>query len=63
MQSTKIQDVKKGDYIMRKPDAKKIYVRGDYDRTARAFYCTDVQDINRGILIKTDKPVFVGFTY
>lgn len=63
MQSIQIKDAKKGEYIMRKPDAKKVYIRGDYDRAARAFYCTDTEDINRGILIKADKPVFIGFTY
>lgn len=63
MQMLKIKQVKQGDYIKRKADAKTVFVRGEYDRTARAYLCHDVDDINRVILIKSEKPVFVGFTY
>lgn len=63
MQQINIKLVKPGDYIKRKIDAKTVYVRGEYDRITKSFSCTDTNDMNREIFIKSDKSVFVGFTY
>ncbi len=63
MQQIKIKSVKTGDYIKRTADAKTVYIKGAYDRANRSFSCVDANDINREIFIKSDKSVFVGFTY
>jgi hypothetical protein len=63
MQHVTIKSVKPGDYIKRKADAKTVYIKGAYDRASKAFECTDTDDMNRVIYIKSDKTVFVGFTY
>jgi hypothetical protein len=54
----KIQDIKKGDFFKRKKLAKKIYEKGSYCRTNKAYECTSVDDINDFLYIKKDKKVF-----
>lgn len=61
--TTTIRNVPKGEYFKRKADAKKIYVRGTYDRASKGFECHDTDDVNRSIFIRADRPVVVGFTY
>lgn len=63
MKNVTIKSVKSGDYIKRKEDAKVVYIKGDYIRALKGFECTDAEDINKTIVIKSDKLVFVGFTY
>jgi hypothetical protein len=63
MQQITIKSVKPGDYIKRKIDAQTVYIKGAYDRATKSFSCVDANDMNREIFIKSDKPVFVGFTY
>jgi hypothetical protein len=63
MQATPIRNVAKGEFIMRKADAKTVYVRGEYDRSTKSYSCTAADDMCKEIFIKADKPVFVGFTY
>jgi hypothetical protein len=58
-----LKNVKPGDYVKRKADAVKVYIKGDYDRMTKSFELKDVEDINRVIYIKATKPVYVGFTY
>jgi small nuclear ribonucleoprotein (snRNP)-like protein len=63
MKQQTIKTIKKGEYIKRKPDAKAVYIRGEYCRISKAYSCIDADDMNREIFIKGDKIVFVGFTY
>jgi small nuclear ribonucleoprotein (snRNP)-like protein len=63
MQNVTIKTVKSGDYIKRKADSKTVYIKGDYIRSLKGFECADVSDMNKTIVIKSDKIVFVGFTY
>jgi hypothetical protein len=63
MQNITIKNVKPGDYIKRKADAKSVYIKGAYIKSLKGFECTDADDINKTIVIKSDKTVFVGFTY
>jgi hypothetical protein len=63
MQNIILRSVTKGDYVKRKSDSKAVYIKGDYDRTTKSFELVDVEDINRVIYIKANKPVYVGFTY
>jgi hypothetical protein len=63
MQNITIRNVKPGDFVKRKSDAVKVYIKGAYDKTTKSFELVDVEDINRVIYIKANKPVYVGFTY
>lgn len=63
MQNITIKSVKPGEYIKRKADAKTVYIKGAYIRSLKGFECTDTEDINKTIVIKADKLVFIGFTY
>jgi len=60
---TAIRDLPKGEFFKRKADAKAVYKKGDYDRSSKSFSCIDCDDICREIFIKSNKPVFTGFTY
>ena len=59
----KLSDLKKGEFFTRKADARKVYRKGDYDRTERKFECDDTNDISRAIYLKGDTLVYVGFDY
>lgn len=58
-----ISSLKKGEYFKRKPDARKVYVKGDYDRSERTYTGTDTEDISRAIYLKGTTRVYVGFDY
>mgnify|MGYP003646181732 FL=1 len=63
MNTVTLNQVKSGDYIKRKADAKSVYIKGTYNKASKSFSCIDTDDINKEIFIKANKPVFVGFTY
>ena len=63
MQNITLKNVKPGDYVKRKSDAVKVYIKGDYDRTTKSFELKDVEDINRCVYVKANKIVVIGFTY
>jgi hypothetical protein len=63
MQNITLKSVKPGDYVKRKADAVKVYIKGTYDRTTKSFELKDVEDINRCVYVKADKIVVIGFTY
>ena len=58
-----MRDLKPGEYFKRTPDAKKVYIRGDYDRATKKFSATDFDDCCHEIFIRADKPVFVDFEF
>lgn len=59
----KLSDLKRGEFFKRKADARKVYRKGDYDRSERKYACDDEDDISRTIYLKGDALVFVGFDY
>lgn len=63
MKKVKLSDVKRGDYVKRKPDAKAVYKRGDFDRASKSYALADTDDMNREIFLKADTLVYIGFTY
>jgi hypothetical protein len=58
-----LKNVKKGEYIKRKIDAKNVFIRGEYIRELKKFELIDCEDINRQIYLSGKSIVFVGFTY
>lgn len=63
MKTMKIEDVKRGEFIKCKPDAKKVYRKAEYDRSQRKYCCDDWDDISREITLKRGTIVYVGFDF
>jgi len=62
-ETTKPVEQLKGEYVKRKPEARKVYIVNGYCRVSRRWELTDAEDVNRCIYIKTGTPLFAGFTY
>jgi hypothetical protein len=62
-QTVPLRDLKAGTFFRRKPDAAKVYVRGEYLSGEKTFSCTDFGDTNREIFLVGTTPVFVGFCF
>lgn len=58
-----LRNVKPGDFVRRKPDAKKTYVNGSYDKASKTFSLIDFDDVNREIFIKASTTVYIGFDF
>lgn len=63
MRKVNIEDVKKGDYVRRKPDAKTTFVRGEYCRSDKKYEISDFEDMNRWVSLKKGTAVFVDFDF
>lgn len=63
MQQVKIEDVKKGEFVRRKLDAKTTFIKDEYCRFDKRYMLMDDQDISRFIGLKKGTTVFIGFTY
>lgn len=63
MQALNLRNVKPGDFVKRKFDAKTVYIKGHYDRASKSFSMIDFDDINREVFIKASATVFVGFDF
>ena len=63
MQQITVKQAPRGEYVKRKPEAKAVYIRGEYCRELKAYELIDCDDINRVIYLKADKHVFICFTY
>ena len=59
---TTIRAVKPNDFFQLSPDGP-VWIRGDFDRAVKKFWCSKVEDINAGRFMKGDKIVYDGFTY
>ena len=55
--------VKRGEYFKRKPDARSVYRRGEYDRSTKRISATDFEDMNREVFLNPDTLVHVDFTF
>ena len=52
-----------GELVKRSPASKKVYVRKNYDRLAKAYELDDYDDISRQILVRGSTKVWAGFTF
>jgi len=61
----KLKDLKKGEYFKRNMFAKKVYIKGAYDRSTKKYECGDFEDISRSIQLKGTTEIFGGdmFTF
>ena len=62
-----IKDLKKGEFFTRKPidnpTENQVWIRGDYDRSAKAYSCTRFSDTNDEKLMKANTKVFLSFVF
>lgn len=58
-----IKDLKAGEFFKLKADAKRVYIRDEYDRSEKKYCCIAFDDINVCRLFNGSKKVFVGFTF
>jgi nitrogen fixation protein len=58
-----LKDLPKGQPFKRKEKAIKLYVKGHYNKTDRAYSCAGWDDINDEIFLKSNTKVFVDFTF
>ena len=63
MNALPIHKVRKGELVKRKASAKKVYVRGEYDRTSRRYSLVDFEDHCREIFVARTATVITGFTF
>ena len=58
-----LKDVKQGEFVRRKPDSKKTYIRKEYDQSTKKYTVQDFDDINRCLYLKGSTEVHVDFTF
>lgn len=59
----RVEDIKRDEYVKRKPDAKKVYRRGGYDAASKRYALEDCEDINHEVYVKKGTKLYIGFTY
>lgn len=55
--------LKQGEYFKKTAEARTVWVRGHYVRELKSYSCTDFEDVNREVFIKSKRPVFIGFEF
>jgi hypothetical protein len=63
MKSSMLKDVVRGDFVKRNPDAKGVYTRGEFDRSAKRYALNDEMDISRAVYLKGETIVYIDFDY
>ena len=58
-----VDKIKRGDYVKRKPDAKKVYKHAGYDKSSKTYRLDDEDDISRDIGVKAGTKLWIGFEY
>lgn len=62
-QFVKVESIKVGEFVKRKPEASKVYRRGKYDAATKRYSLEDFDDASREIFVKKGTTLFVGFSY
>jgi hypothetical protein len=63
MKSVMLKDVPHGAFVKRKPEAKSVFTRGDYDRSYKRYALDDWFDISRAVYLKGTTIVYIDFDY
>ena len=65
----KLKELKHGDFFTMKPingqEAKEsqVYIKDDYDRSTKKYWCQKWNDISKGIELKGDAEVYTDFIF
>lgn len=64
---TLVSAAQKGDYVKRKADSTKVYIRGgcvSHGKNQPTYYeLIDAEDLSRSLYVRSTTTVFVDFTY
>jgi hypothetical protein len=63
MRKIKIENVQRGDFIRRKPDAKTTFTSAGYCRYTMRYQLDDWNDISRCVYLKKGTEVLVDFDF
>ena len=67
MEPKTVRDLKKGEYFTRKPvenpTEKQVWVRGEYDRSARGYECINFADVGYTLILKGCAKAYTDFTF
>ncbi len=62
-----LKELKKGEYFTIKPienpTEKQVYIKGDYDRSAKNYECTRFDDISEFRNFSGNRQVYTDFTF
>ena len=62
-----IKEVRRGEYFTLKeveyPTDRQVYVRGEYDRSERAYWCYKWHDVNDGRFFKGTRKAYTDFVF
>ena len=58
-----VEHLPRGEFVKRTADARKVYQRGEYDRSTGKYSLVDCEDVNREVWVKRGTQLHVGFTY
>lgn len=61
MEKIIVKKIKKGEYVKRKLEANRVWVRGDYCRSQKKFSLTAFDDHCMEIFVKPTTELFVNF--
>ena len=62
-QTQTARQIKKGEFVKRKADAAKVYVRDEYCRASKKIALVDFDDMNRVVYVKPEAALFIGFEF
>lgn len=67
MKTVKLSDLKKGEYFTLKdieyPKESQVFIKGEYDRSEKAYYCDKFSDISSCKILKGNKLVYTDFYF
>ena len=65
----KLKELKHGEYFTRKPihdqeaNPSQVYIKEDYDRGTKKYWCQKWDDISRGVELRGDTEVYTDFIF
>ena len=62
-QTLQVEAIKRGEFVRRKADSLKTYVRGEYDKGSKRYSLEDFDCAGREIWVKKGCTLFVGFEF
>lgn len=63
MKTLKVEDIQKGEFVIRSMNAKKVYTRGSYCRENGKYELNDVSDISRFIYVNKGTILITDFDF
>ena len=59
----KVENIKRGEFVRRKPDSKRVFVRGPYCRTSRRYALEAWDDISAVVYVRRGTDLVTGFEF